>query len=108
MTDIGDILKGMLRLHPEFSLKVGQSGGKLVAEMRIANHKAATAIGDNLVVVLNGAHGGALRNMADRLLAESRLGEAVFDREVARLEGDDPCCGHCHPHGYDDECDDEH
>jgi hypothetical protein len=94
MVNIGDILKEMARLHPEFSLKIGRKDGTFMAEMRIANQKPATAMGDNLVVVLNQAHGGAVRNIADRLLAESRLSEAVFDNAVAELEGNSgPCCG---------------
>jgi len=108
MVDIGDILREMLRLHPEFSLKIGKNGGTLVAEMRIAGHKAGTAMGDNLVTVLNQAHGGAVRNIAERLLAESRLSEAVFDNAVTKLEGgdEDPCCGCSGCQAADDEDDD--
>jgi hypothetical protein len=97
MVDIGEVLKKMLRLHPEFSLKIGQNSGNLVVEMRIAGHKPALVMGDNLVLVLNQVHGEAVRNIADRLLAESRLSDAVFDNAVAKLEeGEDPCnrcCG---------------
>lgn len=93
MVDIGEILREIMRLHPSFSLKIGQANGSIVAEMRIANHKPAVAMGANLVAVLNQVHSGAVRNLADRLLAESRLSEAVFDNEVAKLEGDGGGCG---------------
>lgn len=109
MVDIGEILKEIARLHPTFTLKIGQANGSLVAEMRIANHKPATAMGTNLVAVLNQAHGGAVRNLADRLLAESRLSEAVFDNAVASLEGG-TCgcsCQGCQVAGEDDDGEDD-
>ncbi len=93
MVQIGEILKEMLKLHPEFSLKIGQKDGQLVAEMRIAGHKPALAMGSNLVLVLNQVHGEAVRKVAERLLAESRLSDAMFDNAINKLEGDDPCCG---------------
>lgn len=109
MVQIGEILKEMLRLHPEFSLKIGQKDGQLVAEMRIAGHKPALAMGTNLVLVLNQAHGEAVRKVAERLLAESRLSDAVFDNAINRLEGGDPCCGcsGCGQADDDDYCEDE-
>jgi hypothetical protein len=91
MVDIGEMLKEIARLHPTFTLKIGQANGSLVAEMRIANHKPATAMGTNLAAILSQAHGGAVRNLADKLLAESRLSEAVFDNAVADLEGGGGC-----------------
>jgi gamma-glutamyl:cysteine ligase YbdK (ATP-grasp superfamily) len=93
MVDIGDIMKEIMRLHPNFSLKIGQANGSIMAEMRIADHKPALAMGNNLVAVLNQAHGEAVRNLADRLLAESRLSEAIFDNRVSALEeGNKGCC----------------
>lgn len=106
MVNIDEILKDMLRLHPEFSLKIGQKTGALVAEMRIANHKPATAMGSNLVLVLNQAHGQAVRNISDRLLAESRLSDAVFDNAVSKLE--DPCCCCCGCDTKDEDENDEY
>jgi hypothetical protein len=108
MVDIGEILRDILRLHPEFSLKIGQKAGALVVEMRIAGYKPALAMGSNLVLVLNQAHGVAVRNIADRLLAESRLSDAVFDNAVSKLEGDPcHCCG-CDTESDEDEDDDEY
>lgn len=92
MVDIGEILKEIARLHPTFTLKIGQANGSLVAEMRIANHKSATTMGTNLISILNQVHGLAVKNLADSLLAESRLSEAVFDNKVTELESD---CGGC-------------
>jgi hypothetical protein len=108
MVDIGEILKNMLRLHPEFSLKIGQKAGALVAEMRIANHKPAIAMGSNLVLVLNQVHGEAVRNIADRLLAESRLSDAVFDNAVSKLEDPCHCCCGCNNKDEDDKYYDEY
>jgi len=106
--DIGESLKGMLQLHPEFSLKIGQKGGILVAEMRIAGHKPGAAMGDDLASVLSRAHGQAVQNIAERLLAESRLNEAIFDNAVAKLEDDgcgrpSCCCQYCDEDGNEDE-----
>jgi hypothetical protein len=116
MVDIGNILKEMLQLHPEFSLKIGQKGGTLVVEIKIAGYKPGAAMGDNLVVVLNQAHGDAMRKIADRLLAESRLSDAVFDNAIAETEEDGDqhhdccgCCGHNSNNNDDEEycCDND-
>lgn len=111
MVDIGDILRKIQQLHPEFSLKIGQAKGSIVAEMRIANQKPATAMGANLAAVLYQVHSGAVKNLADKLLAESRMSEAVFDNAVAKLESDSGgccCCTGCRPNDDDDEYYDEY
>lgn len=93
MVDIGEMLKEIMRLHPDFSLKIGRVNGTLTVEVKVANHKPAVAMGTNLVLTLNQAHGEALTNVAERFLSESRLGEAVFDNAVASME--DGCSGRC-------------
>jgi gamma-glutamyl-gamma-aminobutyrate hydrolase PuuD len=108
MANIGDVIKEMLQLHPEVSLKIGQKSNMLVAEVRIANNKPATIMGTDLAFVVNSAHGEAVRNVADRILSESRLSDAVFDNAVTKEEGDPCCCcSGCSPYADDDEDDED-
>ena len=108
MANIGDIIEGMLRLHPEVGLKIGQKGNMLVAEVRIANNKPATMMGNNLASVVNSAHGEAVHNVADGILSESRLSDAVFDNAIAKME-DNPCCScsGCNPYAIADDDDED-
>ncbi len=92
MVDIGDILREMMALHPEFSLRIGKKDNGFVAEMRIGRHTPAVAMGPNLALILSQVHGESVKKIADRLLAESRLSEAVFDNTIDELEGS---CGRC-------------
>lgn len=107
MNDIGDTLKRIELLHPEFNLKLGRKGNQVVAELSIGGHRPATVIGDDLGTVIGQTHALAVRNIAEDLLAQSRLSEAMFDGAVEDMEGDRCCgCGGCNP-DYDDDYYDE-
>lgn len=93
MVDVGEMLKEIMRLHPDFSLKIGRVNSTLTVEVKVANHKPAVAMGTNLVLTLNQAHGEALTNVAEKFLSESRLGEAIFDNAVTGME--EGCSGRC-------------
>jgi hypothetical protein len=104
MKNAGDVFNEMIKLHSEFSLKVGRKNDNVVAEVTIAGTRAGVAFGENVANVLVEAHGQAVMNLAHKLLAESRLEEATFDRAISDDE-DGCCCGcdSCHHEDYDEE-----
>jgi len=106
MSDIGDTLRKIELLHPEFSLKIGRKGGQIVVELAIGRHRPATIMGGDLGAAVGQAHAAAVQNVADDLLAESRLSEAVFDSAVEDTEKGHccSCCGCC-PDNDEDEYD---
>lgn len=94
MKTIEEILGNILLLHPEFGLKIGRKGGIFVAEVKIDGGKSATTMGNDLASTVAQAHAEAVRHIAEKILAESRLSEAVFDRAIEDMEGTPKrCCG---------------
>ncbi len=91
--DIGNVLGNMISLHPEFSLKIGRQNGIFIAEVRINGGTPATVTGGDPKLVIVQAHANALKNIVDKVLAESRLSDTAFDSAIEKEERG--CCGGC-------------
>lgn len=106
--DIGNVLGNMVSLHPEFSLKIGRQNGVFIAEVRIDGGVPATATGNDPKTVIVQAHAAALKNIMDKVLAESRLSDTAFDSAVEKEEGGccAGCCG-CSNKCSDEDCEDD-